>query len=198
MTTYRDATGQEYPYYKACQGKGDLVIITSDCFAFRVNREVLTSASLVFRKQFEACGSKDGFIQLQHSAIVLALYMQSIQDRAINLKVIQWPDFLAVFELHTKYQTISYGRNILHAVSPIHRFGPTTGKQILSLAGKCSDILTACRVLAHASDWENAFLGNESMFDYSVVEDLPGKWISHWQVPYAQQAPYKTVLTFAS
>ncbi|WWC69027.1 uncharacterized protein I206_102963 [Kwoniella pini CBS 10737] len=148
-TTYTTKSGKEYEYYEKFNDTSkNLVLVSSDNLALRVDCTILRTSSSVFRSMFATCDTEGDQVHLPHTAELLGLYIFALDDRHLDLSNITYETFQELLEICIRYDTLSIGPQLFRKLTKIQEFDYTNGYELVVLAAKFDDILTACRIIS--------------------------------------------------
>ncbi|WRT65311.1 uncharacterized protein IL334_002254 [Kwoniella shivajii] len=192
LTAYTDNDGKEYKYYDEYKDEsGDLVIITSDDLAIKVQKSLLEHSSPVFRSMFSTCKSDDNVIHLDHPAAALALYLTALGDRPLDYLNNEYDTFAEAIELCFLYDTLHTGPKMLKTLSPIGKLGHKHGYSLFKFSARFDDVLTACRIIQTIGLYQDTRLNGGDAFwrpnnwERSYMDVLPSSWV--WAYMQAHQ-----------
>ncbi|WWC69029.1 uncharacterized protein I206_102965 [Kwoniella pini CBS 10737] len=176
--------GKEYRYHENFNDTDkDLVIISSDDIAFRVDSFILQAHSSVFRSMLSINNSENNDVHLDHSHQALEMYLSALNGYELKLKCYHWKSFKEGIELCNLYDTPFIGTKMLSQVTPIDLFGDHIGHELFVLASTFNDILTACRIISTCGANRACYAKAADEFwtldewDGSHLDRLPSRWI---------------------
>ncbi|WWC69030.1 uncharacterized protein I206_102966 [Kwoniella pini CBS 10737] len=172
----------------------DLVIISSNGVAMRVDSCLLKCNSAVFRSMFSTCDSDDNSIHLDHPSIPLILFLLVVNDQPLEIVQEDWEDFKAAVELCERYEAANIAIRMLNQVQPINKFGHERAYDLFILASKFNDIFTACRVINTCAYWQDASYEGTDKFwkkggDRDLMKGLPVDWVWAYMKCHMNLAP---------
>ncbi|WWC60011.1 uncharacterized protein I303_102574 [Kwoniella dejecticola CBS 10117] len=179
------------------ESKKDLIVLTSDGRAIKVDSKLLKETSPVLEAQLS-------HLHLDHSSDAVKLHIKALQDDTIDFTNMTYKTFKETLEMCLKYVTKHEGLGLLGQINEekgvIGHFGAEKGFELFCLMPHFNDMLTSCRIIKEvgpeATQDKNDKYGDfwdPLLWTKDTMKELRGDWACAYILAHKSTAhPYGT------